>query len=47
MRRTAMMTLYYIIFLPPRLARLRAVVRAIRDGLRSASGKMPGQKSSV
>lgn len=47
MRRTAMMTLYYILFLPPRLARLRAVVRAIRDGLRSVSGKMPEQKGSV
>jgi rhamnosyltransferase len=47
MRRTAMMTLYYIIFLPPRLARLRVVVHAIRDGLRSVSGKMPGQKGSM
>jgi rhamnosyltransferase len=47
MRRTAMMTLYYVMFLPPRLRRLRAIMRAIRDGLRSASGKMPGQKGSV
>lgn len=45
--RTGMMTLYYIIFLPPRLERLRAVMRAIRDGLRSVSGEMPAQKGSV
>lgn len=45
-RRTGMMTLYYIIFLPPRLARLQMVMRAIRDGLRSVSGEMPGRKGS-
>jgi len=32
-RRTVMLTLYYVLFVPPRLDRLRAMSRAVLDGL--------------
>jgi rhamnosyltransferase len=37
MRRTFLLMSYYALFLPPRLLRLRAMIRAIRDGSRARS----------